>query len=853
MTAPAAPGRAASARLPHVPALDGLRGIAVIGVLAFHAGHLGGGFLGVDLFFVLSGFLITSLLLVERASTGGISLGGFWGRRARRLLPALFAVVAASTVVVRVIGRADELERFAREALAALFYVANWQQLQAGGDYWALFDSPSPLEHLWSLAIEEQFYVVWPLVVVALIGVARGRRWALAAASGLGLVGSVVLLNVLGDGANGTTRAYYGTDTRAASILFGALLAIVTAGRARHTSRKESTLAIVAVPAALAIAVLWVVADGVAGWLYDWGLPLHGALVAVVIAAVAGPTPGLVGRLLCLRPMRAAGDISYGLYLWHWPVYIVLDADRTGISGWWLTAVRVLVSVVISVVSYRYLEEPIRRGRVRFRWPASTAIAACALVAAFVVVVADGPAEDERVASGADVVAGRVRPTAPIDEPVPHRIFVVGDSGAATLAPALERVAPTAGVVVRNDGQIGCGLPRTGGGVTSPDGTFFADPNGCADWPDRWAEAVETFDPDVSVLVLAWGGVGDRDLGDGVGRGPCDPVFAERYVAELERAIDVLGANGARVLVSTTPPHGFDRSGDDRAACLNELYRRTAEASDRSAVLDLAAWTCLASACTDGPDDDRPDGVHFTGYAAEAAAEWLIQESLRIGGLDERPFVVMVGDSQAFRLVQDAPAPDDLGMRVAGWAALGCGLTPDEVIVATRAVSKDDCEGFVASTPAQVKRLEPDLVVVHVGAWEALDVKVDGETLAFPSRTWVEHLETTVDAAIARLTADHEVVILTTPCFGEGPGRAALGPDDLDARVTAVNGALVQAAIANGAGVVDYAAFLCPQGVALSEVDGVTVRPDGVHAEAAGARVVWRWLSGELERFLPPA
>ncbi len=850
MTAPAASGRAAPARLPHVPALDGLRGVAVIGVLAFHAGHLRGGFLGVDLFFVLSGFLITSLLLVERDGTGRIALGGFWARRARRLLPALFAVVAASTVVMRVIGRPDELDRFAREALASLFYVANWQQLWAGSDYWALFDSPSPLEHLWSLAIEEQFYVAWPLVVVALLALGRGRRRVLAAISGLGLVGSVALLNVLGDAANGTTRAYYGTDTRAASILFGALLAMVTAGRRRESGRTESAVAAAAVPAVFGIAALWIVADGIDPWLYDWGLPLHGALVALVIAAVVGPASGVIGRLLCLRPMRAAGDISYGLYLWHWPVYVVLDADRTGTSGWGLTALRVAVSLAISIVSYHYLEQPIRRGRVRFRWPASTAVAACAVVTIFVVVVADGPAADDGPQAVNDVVAGRVRPTAPIEEPVEHRILVVGDSGAATLAPAFERVAPTAGVTVRDDGQIGCGLPRSGGGVAAPDGTFFADPAGCADWPDRWADAVEQFEPDVSVLVLAWGGVGDRDLGDGVGRGPCDPVFAEQYRVELERAIDVLGADGARVLVATSPPHGFDRSGDERTACLNEIYRTTAEASDRSAVLDLAAWTCLASACTDGPDDDRPDGVHFTGYAADAAADWIIQESLRIGGLDDRPFVVMVGDSQAFRLVQDAPAPDELDLRVGGWAALGCGLHDSDVVIERRSVSKDDCRRFVASTPAQVKRLEPDLVVIHVGAWEALDVKVDGETLRFPSAEWVRNLETSVDTAVGRLAAEQEVVVLTTPCFGAGPGRDALGADDLDARVTAVNGALIQAAIEHGAGVVDYADYLCPDGVSRPEVDGITIRPDGVHAEAAGARIVWRWLAGELEPFL---
>lgn len=849
MTAPAASGRAAPARLPHVPALDGLRGIAVVGVLAFHAGHLSGGFLGVDLFFVLSGFLITTLLLIERDADGRISLGGFWGRRARRLLPALFAVIAASTVVMRIIGRPDELDRFAQEALAALFYVANWQQLSAGGDYWALFDSPSPLEHLWSLAIEEQFYVVWPLIVTACLAVVGGRRWVLGALSAGGLVGSIILLNILGDAAEGTTRAYYGTDTRAASILFGAELAIGTAGRRRASGWAETTLAALAVPAVVALGYLWVVADGTDAWLYDWGLPVHGLLGAVVIAVVAGPSPGPVGRLLEMRPIRAAGDISYGLYLWHWPVYVVLDGARTGLDGWTLTGLRVAVSLAVSIASYQFLEQPIRRGRVSFRWPAATTVVAATTVALFVVIVADVSETPERV-EVAETVAGRVRPAAIVAEEPEHRILVVGDSGAAILSPAFEAVAASSGVVVRDDGQIGCGLPRRGGGVSVADGSFFADPAGCERWPARWGDAVDEFEPDVAVLVLAWGGWGDRDIGGDVPVGPCDPEFDSLYADEVRRAIRVLGADGAKVLVATTPPHGFDRAADVRSQCLNDIYRTVAEADDGAAVLDLAAWTCLASACTSGPDADRPDGIHFDGEAAIAAAEWIIQESLRIAGLDDTPFVVLVGDSQAFRLVEDAPTPDELGLRVGGWAALGCGLHGADVVIETRPVTKEDCEEFVRRTPTEVDRLEPDLVLIHVGAWEALDVEVGGATLRFPSPEWSDHLRTTVDAAISELADHQEVAVLTTPCFGEGPGRAALGAGDLDDRVAAVNEALIAAAEANDLPVIDYAAFLCPDGEARTIVDGVMVRPDGVHAEEAGARVVWRWLAEQVEPLL---
>src|SRR5437762_2587142 len=159
-------------RLNHQPALDGLRGLAVAAVLLFHGDHLRGGFLGVDAFFVLSGFLITSLLLTEARDRGGIALGAFWARRARRLLPALACVLAAVALYAWLLAKPDELATIRGDALATIGYFANWRSIFTSRDYWALFRSPSPLEHTWSLAIEEQFYLAWPLVVAALV---RGR------------------------------------------------------------------------------------------------------------------------------------------------------------------------------------------------------------------------------------------------------------------------------------------------------------------------------------------------------------------------------------------------------------------------------------------------------------------------------------------------------------------------------------------------------------------------------------------------------------------------------------------------------------------------------------------------------
>src|SRR5260221_6961507 len=163
------------ARLTHQPALDGLRGLAVAGVLLFHGGHLTGGFLGVDAFFVLSGFLITSLLLAEAGDRGGIALGAFWARRARRLLPALACVLAAVAVYAVLYAKADDLATIRGDALATIGYFANWRAIFTSPDYWAMFRNQSPLDHTWSLALEEQFYLVWPLIAAVGVRGCSGR------------------------------------------------------------------------------------------------------------------------------------------------------------------------------------------------------------------------------------------------------------------------------------------------------------------------------------------------------------------------------------------------------------------------------------------------------------------------------------------------------------------------------------------------------------------------------------------------------------------------------------------------------------------------------------------------------
>ncbi|MGA1569838.1 MAG: acyltransferase family protein [Ilumatobacteraceae bacterium] len=354
--------------LGHIAELDGLRGLAVIGVLAFHADHLRGGFLGVDLFFVLSGWLITRLLLIETSTTGGVDLMAFWGRRMRRLLPAVLALLVVVSGYAWLWG--DTASRVDTSDVGpwAQWYVANWQAIGDAGDYWALFSEPSMFDHLWSLAIEEQFYVVWPVAIALLWR--RSRRpertgWILMTS---GVVLATLLAVVLA-GNSGATRVYMGTDTRAASILCGAVAAMPISARAMSRLMRARAGSWVLWLAVGVIALMWWRVDGAtASWLFRGGLTAHAMLSAIVISGLVARREadirGLLSRVVAGRGLQWCGRLSYSLYLWHWPVYIVV-ADRTDLDGWRLTLVRVAATVVVSVTGYQLVEQYVRR---RAQW-----------------------------------------------------------------------------------------------------------------------------------------------------------------------------------------------------------------------------------------------------------------------------------------------------------------------------------------------------------------------------------------------------------------------------------------------------------------------------------------------------
>ena len=349
-----------------VAGLDGVRAIAVTLVILFHLtpGTTIGGYLGVDLFFVVSGFLITTLLLRERNETGRIGLGAFWSRRARRLLPALAVLVLLCCTAAWAIG-GDVLVGLGLQVLGAATFSSNWLLLAAGSSYFG--DSlPELFRNLWSLAVEEQFYLVWPLLLVlVLVGMPRPLRLVLV---GLLATASAVAMAVLYTPAD-STRVYYGTDTHAFGLAIGAFLAMLAISwprRALEWSRAARRLLGVTGPLALlALLGFAVLMPGDAPFVFQGGLVIVAVLTAVVIATLLVPNTPLA-RLLDLGVFRWVGKRSYGLYLWHWPVFVLVISalpgwQRDGTAGWALGGIALVISTAAAALSYRFIEQPIRR------------------------------------------------------------------------------------------------------------------------------------------------------------------------------------------------------------------------------------------------------------------------------------------------------------------------------------------------------------------------------------------------------------------------------------------------------------------------------------------------------------
>jgi peptidoglycan/LPS O-acetylase OafA/YrhL len=352
----------AAPRLGYMPGVDGLRALAVAAVVAYHAGAtwLPGGFLGVDVFLVISGHLITSLLLAEHAATGRIALKRFWLRRARRLLPAVFVLILV-VVGVMAIVHPDEVGGLRGAVASSFFYVINWFQIAVEQSYFEQFARPSVLQHLWSLAVEEQFYLVWP-PVLALAFVVAKRKQILAGVA-VAIVASTALAWILYAPFQDPSRIYYGTDTRAAGLLVGVALAFIRpAGVARVAREARAHVARDAVGAIALVAVLAMMlfVGEFDRALYQGGFLAIALATGLLLATVAHPASRLA-RVFGLPVFVWIGVRSYGIYLWHWPVIQLTRPDRdVPFAGIGLVALQVTLTIALAAASYRYVEVPFR-------------------------------------------------------------------------------------------------------------------------------------------------------------------------------------------------------------------------------------------------------------------------------------------------------------------------------------------------------------------------------------------------------------------------------------------------------------------------------------------------------------
>lgn len=666
-------------RLPHQPALDGLRAVAVTLVLLFHAGFgwMPAGYLGVSVFFTLSGYLITSLLLAEHDATGRISIADFYARRVRRLMPASLACCTA-IVVAALLGAFADVPDLRSDLWASALQVFNWAQLAGGTSYSDLFaGTGSPLDHFWSLSIEEQCYWIWPVALLALVRLARGRRLvvAMGAVVGISTAVAVAVARVWGPDA-----AYWATPARLPEIVIGAFLAcLVAAGHRVPVCARWITAPVLAVIVALSASL-----PSDSGPAYEGFLPAFAALSAVLIWSLQAPGP--LRRLLSWGPLVWLGSVSYGLYLFHWPLFVLLRERGWRLDTWGGGSAAIGLTLAIAVLSSRLVEHPVRRRA----WPPRRSLGLAAVGTAVAVSVGllvtpprSGFAVDRTVLDAATIpeasslvpllsassptdastttATSVAAPTSvattttsvattasemptdssttslPASMPLaaapsrPVRVLVVGDSTAAALTVGLAMWASEHPdqAQVSSLWCAGCGFLV--GGEVETAGLVDTQEETRQMVQDDLLRMVTRLHPDVVVLMTTLTDVADRTWSADEGRiDPNDPRARERLELAYDDVTLRLVAAGVSHIVWMVPPvpievlNGPEMNDPVRYEVQHEVISDVVTTFGSSPVrsIDLDAWITAR-----GRGDDRtwrPDGVHLTTDAATHVAERLL-------------------------------------------------------------------------------------------------------------------------------------------------------------------------------------------------------------------------------------
>ncbi len=620
-----------------VAALDGLRAIAVVAVVAYHldvsVGGLRlarGGFVGVDLFFVLSGFLIGSLAQEEIRCTGRVDVLAFWGRRFRRLMPASLTLLVCVVAWSALVGWGRDIRV---DVVGSVYWFQNWHLVATGQSYVEQFVAPSPLRHFWSLSIEEQWYLAFPLLALLARRWVLTRRVVVAAVLLVGAFVSAMLMAVFHDTGSGPWRSYFGTDTRIFALLIGCAAAMLPSTN-NEMSSPETRRAwgwVMLGGLGLWFVMAWTVSEQ-ADYMYLGGFM---AVSLISACAVVGAAKSRV-RWFDPAPIQWLGSRSYGIYLWHWPVLVALTQERTGLHGALLALARCTVTAVATEISYRWIEQPVRLRRQgpltipRLVVPVGLAASLGAATIAITM-----PTRFDR--GGAAEVLRRAQqpPTAnpaPAGDSGSLAALVVGDSVAFGLGylPAMGDSGKTLSSMIQltNGGYPGCGLTR----LARPDSTYLVGDKlaDCLALADRWQEQLAA-GPDVVVWVVGpWDSVDVLDGADTVEAGTEQWTYLINR--RLGESFDVLTSTDAPLVVVLPPcrsvaPKGLMGLTPESISALADVITLVAARYDnRVHIEDPSSWVCP----TIGPQNRtakggpiRDDGLHYTADGKLEFWRWL--------------------------------------------------------------------------------------------------------------------------------------------------------------------------------------------------------------------------------------
>jgi peptidoglycan/LPS O-acetylase OafA/YrhL len=793
----------------YVPGLDGLRAIAVIAVLLFHAdvAYAPGGFLGVSLFFTLSGFLITTLLLHEHAAAGSIDLRRFYSRRVRRLLPAAYACLLG-VAAVSGMWSAEQQRNLAGDLIASVLNVANWRVAFSARDYSDIFlGAPSPAAHFWSLAIEEQIYLVLPLV--AIVALAGGRRRFACVTGGL-LAASVTATLLTTD----RDLAYNATYTRAAELLVGVALAQLMFGRrerfARPSTDRRRARAVAGSGALVGFGLLVVSASLDQAWIYRGGLVGVAMLSAVLIVAVV--EGGFVSRLVSVPPLVAIGRVSYGIYLFHWPVFLLLDTARTGLTGPALVALRCLVTGVLTVMSYRLLEQPIRQGtlitRDRALVPMTIVGAAAVAVAGVVLVPAPaltqtqellvlGEAElvdftsvavsDER--SFADAIETvNVNLDIPVDAAARIRIAVLGSD--PVTAAELAALGPDRYDVV-DASRPDCPLATVGS-------------LGCPPLPERW-RAVAGHDRPDALLIVTGAAEADEMEAQSEAAVTRDELVATAQVqdaafSDLLETIDAALAAGVAVIWYTVA---------DRSDAYSLVFDRIT--LERPVVTTVVGDVAVLS-----------DGIDQAVVAAQGSRDG--QGDLRL---------LVIGDSTSLSFARALNDAADGQVEVLWAGKNGCPLAAVEAVRSQRNApwTEPRCPVWSEKVAPLVGSFRPDVLFVMTGAAELQEYRFAGDPTGYVAvdAAFVAARDAQITALLDVLGPDVPVLVADVPAIAGG--RFSNSEMMKAARLDALNGSNADLAARHAqVSLFPYRDVL--EAAEAARPPGDPIRSDGVHPDA---------------------